>query len=53
MTIKNISNETESIGWTSLEPRMYLHISDANVTEFLMVGVARADMQAANLLWVY
>ena len=41
------------IGWTPLEDGVYLHVSDANVAEVLVVGVARADMQAANLLWVY
>ncbi len=45
--------ESESMGWTPLEDGVYLHVSDANVTEVLVVGVARADMQAANLLWVY
>jgi hypothetical protein len=45
--------EAESMGWTPLEDGLYLHVSDANVTEVLVVGVARADMQAANLLWVY
>ena len=45
--------EAESMDWTPLEDGVYLHVSDANVTEVLVVGVARADMQAANLLWVY
>jgi len=45
--------EAESMGWTPLEDGVYLHVSDANVTEVLVLGVARADMQAANLLWVY
>ena len=45
--------EAESMGWTPLEDGMYLHVSDANVAEVLVVGMARADMQAANLLWVY
>jgi hypothetical protein len=45
--------EAESMGWTPLEDGVYLHVSDANVAEVLVVGVARADMQAANLLWVY
>jgi hypothetical protein len=45
--------EAESMGWTPLEPGVYLHVSDANATEVLVVGLARADMQTANLLWVY
>jgi len=45
--------EVESMGWTPLEDGVYLHVSAANVTEVLVVGVARTDMQAANLLWVY
>jgi hypothetical protein len=39
------------MGWTPLEPGVYLHVSDA--TEVLVVGLARAEMQTANLLWVY
>lgn len=46
-------NKAESIGWISLEEGVYLHVSDENSTEVLVVGVARADMQAANLLLVY
>lgn len=45
--------EAESMGWTPLEDGVYLHVSDSYVTEVLVIGVARADMQAANLLWVY
>jgi hypothetical protein len=45
--------EAESMGWSPLEDGVYLYVSDANVAEVLVVGVARADMQAANLLWVY
>ena len=41
------------MGWSPLEDGVYLHVSDANVAEVLVVGMARADMQAANLLWVY
>jgi hypothetical protein len=36
-----------------LEPGVYLHVSDTNVTEVLVVGVVNADMQTANLIWVY
>jgi hypothetical protein len=45
--------EAESMGWTPLESGVYLHVSDANVAEVLVVGLARADMQTANVLWVY
>ena len=31
--------EIESIGWTPLEPGAYLHVSDANATEVLVVGM--------------
>lgn len=34
--------EAESIGWTPLEPGVYLHVSDANATEVLVVGVPLA-----------
>jgi hypothetical protein len=36
-----------------LEPGVYLHVSDANAAEVLVVGMAIADMQTANLIWVY
>ena len=42
-----------SMGWTPLEPGVYLHVGDTNATEVLVVGLVRADMQTANLLWVY
>ena len=45
--------EAESMGWTPLEPGVYLHVSDATATEVLVVGLARAEMQTSNLLWVY
>jgi hypothetical protein len=45
--------EAESMGWTPLEPGVYLHVSDANAAEVLVVGVAQAEMQTANLIWVY
>jgi len=45
--------ESESIGWTPLEPGVYLHVSDESAAEVLVVGLVRADMQTANLLWVY
>ena len=34
--------EAESIGWIPLEPGAYLHVSDANATEVLVVGVPQA-----------
>jgi hypothetical protein len=40
--------EAESMGWTPLEPGVYLHVSDVNATEVLVVGVPQAG--AALLL---
>jgi hypothetical protein len=34
--------EAESIGWTPLEEGVYLHVSDENATEVLVVGVPQA-----------
>jgi hypothetical protein len=34
--------EAESLGWLPLEPGAYLHISDENATEVLVVGVPQA-----------
>ncbi len=31
--------EAESIGWIPLEEGVYLHVSDENATELLVVGV--------------
>jgi hypothetical protein len=36
--------EVESMGWTPLEPGVYLHVSDANVTKVLVVGVRKAGV---------
>ena len=44
--------QAESIGWIPLEDGVYLHLSDDNATEVLVVGLARADMQSSNVLWV-
>ena len=44
--------QAESIGWTPLEHGVYLHVGDAAATEVLVVGMAHADMQASNVLWV-
>ena len=40
--------EAESLGWLPLEQGVYLHVSDTNVTEVLVVGVPQAG--AAVLL---
>ncbi len=42
--------EAESIGWLPLEEGLYLHVSDVNATEVLVVGVPQAG--AAVLLVV-
>ena len=44
--------QAESIGWISLYEGAYLHVADDNATEVLVVGMASADMQASNVLWV-
>ena len=44
--------QAESIGWIPLEEGVYLHEGDKNATEVLVVGMASADMQASNVLWV-
>ena len=44
--------QAESIGWIPLESGAYLHVSDENATEVLVVGLASVDMQASNVLWV-
>jgi hypothetical protein len=40
--------EAESLGWIPLEPGAYLHVSDPNATEIVIVGVPQAG--AAVLL---
>ena len=40
--------EAESIGWIPLEPGAYLHVSDPDATEVLIVGAPQAG--AAVLL---
>jgi len=40
--------EAESMGWIPLAPGVYLHVSNANATEVLVVGVPEAG--AAVLL---
>lgn len=34
--------EAESMGWTLLEPGVYLHVSDDQATEVLVTGIAQA-----------
>ena len=34
--------QAESIGWIPLEEGVYLHVSDENATEVLVVGVPQA-----------
>ena len=34
--------EAESIGWIPLEPGAYLHVSDPDATEIVIVGVPQA-----------
>ena len=45
--------EAESMGWTPLEPGVYLHVSNANAAEVLVVGMASDIMQSSNVLWLY
>ena len=45
--------ETENMCQTPLEPGLYLHVIDAEVTEVLVTGVARSDIQAADLVLVF
>ena len=40
--------DAESLGWIPLEPGAYLHVSDPNATEIVIVGVPQAG--AAVLL---
>ncbi len=37
--------EAERMGWTPLEDGVYLHVSNANVTEVLVVGVPEAGAE--------
>jgi hypothetical protein len=45
--------EAESIGWIPLESGVYLHVSDENAAEVLVVGLASDVMQSTTVLWVY
>ena len=42
--------QVESIGWIPLEEGVYLHVSDENATEVLVVGVPRAGAAVLLLL---
>ena len=42
--------EAESMGWTPLEPGVYLHLSDGNAAEVLVVGMPQTG---AAVLLVY
>lgn len=42
--------QAESIGWMPLEAGAYLHVSDENATEVLVVGVPQAGA-AVLLVW--
>ena len=42
--------QAESIGWIPLEEGVYLHESDENATEVLVVGVPRAGAAVLLLL---
>ena len=45
--------EAESMGWIPLVEGVYLHVSDANAAEVLVVGMASDVMQSSNVLWIY
>ena len=45
--------DTEAMGWIPLEPGVYLHVSDANAAEVLVVGMASDVMQSSNVVWLY
>ena len=45
--------QSKIIGWISLGEGAYLHTADEEATEVLVAGLAHADMQASNVLWVY
>ena len=45
--------QAESIGWIPLEEGVYLHVSDENATEVMVVGLASAELQSSNVLWVF
>ena len=42
--------QVESIGWIPLEQGVYLHVSNENATEVLVVGVPQAGVAVLLLL---
>jgi len=43
--------EAESLGWTPLEPGVYLHKGSDDM-EVVITGQATAEMAGINVLWV-
>jgi hypothetical protein len=41
------------MGWTPLEPGVYLHVRDESATEVTVLGMASDVMQSSNVVWVY
>ena len=49
--IEQAQIQAETIGWIPLEEGVYLHLgSDAPVIQ--VVGIAKAEMAGANVLWL-
>ncbi len=42
--------QAESIGWIPLEEGVYLHVSDENATEVLVVGLPQAGVAAVLVI---
>ena len=43
--------QAESIGWIPLEEGVYLHVSDANATEVMVVGLPQAGTAVLLVSW--
>lgn len=44
--------QAESMGWIPLDEGAYLHVeSDATVIE--VIGLAKAEMNSTNILWLF
>lgn len=43
--------QVESIGWLPLEPGAYLHVSDEQAAEVLVVGVPQAGAAVLLVSW--
>ena len=43
--------QVESIGWMPLEEGVYLHVSDANATEVMVVGLPQAGTAVLLVSW--